>query len=53
MTTPTFNVTNPANQEVIAQVKNMTPADALAAVQRAEAAYQVGELKLAKSERPS
>ena len=38
MTPSTFSVSNPANQAVIAEVKNMTATDALAAVQKAETA---------------
>ena len=38
MTNQFFEVNNPANQQIIAQVPNMTPADALRAVDQAHAA---------------
>jgi succinate-semialdehyde dehydrogenase/glutarate-semialdehyde dehydrogenase len=38
MTNELFEVNNPANQQIIAQVPNMTPADALIAVDKAHAA---------------
>ncbi|MFM8460557.1 MAG: aldehyde dehydrogenase family protein, partial [Polynucleobacter victoriensis] len=48
MNSSTFSVSNPANQAVIAQVKNMTPADALAAVQKAESALPIWRAKTGK-----
>ena len=48
MTSSTFSVTNPANQAIIAEVKNMTAADALAAVQKAHLALPAWRAKTGK-----
>ena len=48
MTSSTFSVSNPANLAVIAEVQNMTPADALAAVQKAESALPSWRAKTGK-----
>ena len=48
MTSSTFSVSNPANQAVIAEVQNMTPANALAAVQKAESALPGWRAKTGK-----
>ena len=48
MPAKTFVVKNPANQEVIAEVPNMTAEDALAAVQRAHRALPSWKAKTAK-----
>ena len=48
MPAKTFVVKNPANQEVIAEVPNMTAEDALAAVQRADQALPSWKAKTAK-----
>lgn len=48
MTAKTFVVKNPANQEAIAEVPNMTAEDALAAVQRAHQALPNWKAKTAK-----
>ena len=48
MTSSTFSVSNPANQAVIAEVQNMTPANALAAVQKAESALPSWRAKTGK-----
>ena len=43
-----FEVNNPANQEIIAQVPNMTPADALLAVDKAHAALPAWKARTGK-----
>ncbi|MEY4557444.1 MAG: hypothetical protein RLY42_617 [Pseudomonadota bacterium] len=43
-----FEVNNPANQEIIAQVPNMTPADALLAVDKADAALPAWKARTGK-----
>ena len=43
-----FEVNNPANQETIAQVPNMTPADALLAVNKAHAALAAWKARTGK-----
>ena len=48
MPAKTFVVKNPANQEVIAEVPNMTAEDALAAMQRADQALPSWKAKTAK-----
>ena len=48
MTSSTFSVSNPANRAVIAEVQNMTPVDALAAVQKAESALPSWRAKTGK-----
>jgi succinate-semialdehyde dehydrogenase/glutarate-semialdehyde dehydrogenase len=48
MTNEFFEVNNPANQEIIAQVPNMTPADALQAVDKAHAALPAWKAKTGK-----
>ena len=51
MTTKTnqfFEVNNPANQEIIAQVPNMTPADALSAVDKAHEALPAWKARTGK-----
>ncbi|QWD89188.1 NAD-dependent succinate-semialdehyde dehydrogenase [Polynucleobacter sp. MWH-CaK5] len=48
MTNQFFEVNNPANQQIIAQVPNMTPADALRAVDQAHAALPTWKAKTAK-----
>ncbi len=48
MTNQFFEVNNPANQQIIAQVPNMTPADALRAVDQAHAALPAWKAKTGK-----
>jgi succinate-semialdehyde dehydrogenase / glutarate-semialdehyde dehydrogenase len=48
MTNEFFEVNNPANQEIIAQVPNMTPADALQAVDKAHAALPAWKARTGK-----
>jgi succinate-semialdehyde dehydrogenase / glutarate-semialdehyde dehydrogenase len=48
MTNQLFEVKNPANQETIAQVPNMTPADALLAVDQAHAALAAWKARTGK-----
>ena len=48
MTNQFFEVNNPANQQIIAQVPNMTPADALRAVDQAHAALPTWKAKTGK-----
>jgi len=48
MTNQLFEVNNPANQEIIAQVPNMTPADALRAVDKAHAALPAWKARTGK-----
>ena len=48
MTNELFEVNNPANQEIIAQVPNMTPADALRAVDKAHAALPAWKARTGK-----
>ena len=48
MTNQFFEVNNPANQETIAQVPNMTPADALIAVDKAHAALPAWKARTGK-----
>jgi succinate-semialdehyde dehydrogenase / glutarate-semialdehyde dehydrogenase len=48
MTNELFQVNNPANQEIIAQVSNMTPADALRAVDKAHAALTAWKVRTGK-----
>ncbi len=48
MTNELFEVNNPANQEIIAQVPNMTPADALRAVDKAHAALPAWKSRTGK-----
>jgi succinate-semialdehyde dehydrogenase/glutarate-semialdehyde dehydrogenase len=48
MTNELFEVNNPANQEIIAQVPNMTPADALQAVDKAHAALPAWKARTGK-----
>ncbi len=48
MTNEFFEVNNPANQEIIAQVPNMTPADALRAVDKAHAALPAWKARTGK-----
>jgi succinate-semialdehyde dehydrogenase / glutarate-semialdehyde dehydrogenase len=48
MTNELFEVNNPANQEIIAQVPNMTPADALRAVDQAHAALPAWKARTGK-----
>jgi succinate-semialdehyde dehydrogenase/glutarate-semialdehyde dehydrogenase len=48
MTNQLFEVKNPANQETIAQVPNMTPADALLAVDKAHAALPAWKARTGK-----
>jgi succinate-semialdehyde dehydrogenase/glutarate-semialdehyde dehydrogenase len=48
MTNQLFEVKNPANQETIAQVPNMTPADALIAVDKAHAALPAWKARTGK-----
>jgi succinate-semialdehyde dehydrogenase/glutarate-semialdehyde dehydrogenase len=48
MTNQFFEVNNPANQETIAQVPNMTPADALIAVDQAHAALPAWKARTGK-----
>jgi succinate-semialdehyde dehydrogenase/glutarate-semialdehyde dehydrogenase len=48
MTNQFFEVNNPANQETIAQVPNMTPADALLAVDQAHAALPAWKARTGK-----
>ena len=48
MTNELFEVSNPANQQIIAQVPNMTPADALIAVDKAHAALPVWKARTGK-----
>ncbi len=48
MTNELFEVNNPANQEIIAQVPNMTPADALRAVDKAHAAVTAWKARTGK-----
>jgi succinate-semialdehyde dehydrogenase/glutarate-semialdehyde dehydrogenase len=48
MTNELFEVNNPANQEIIAQVPNMTPADALQAVDKAHAAFPAWKARTGK-----
>jgi succinate-semialdehyde dehydrogenase/glutarate-semialdehyde dehydrogenase len=48
MTNQFFAVNNPANQETIAQVPNMTPADALLAVDQAHAALPAWKARTGK-----
>ena len=48
MTNELFEVNNPANQQIIAQVPNMTPADALRAVDQAHAALPAWKARTGK-----
>ncbi len=48
MTNQFFEVNNPANQQIIAQVPNMTPADALRAVDQAHTALPTWKAKTGK-----
>ena len=48
MTNQFFEVNNPANQQIIAQVPNMTPADALRAVDQAHAALPAWKARTGK-----
>jgi succinate-semialdehyde dehydrogenase/glutarate-semialdehyde dehydrogenase len=48
MTNQFFEVNNPANQQIIAQVPNMTPVDALRAVDQAHAALPTWKAKTGK-----
>ena len=48
MTNQFFEVNNPANQQIIAQVPNMTPADALRAVNTANAALPAWKARTGK-----
>jgi succinate-semialdehyde dehydrogenase / glutarate-semialdehyde dehydrogenase len=48
MTNQFFEVNNPANQQIIAQVPNMTPADALRAVDMAHAALPAWKARTGK-----
>ena len=48
MTNQFFEVNNPANQQIIAQVPNMTPADALRAVDTANAALPAWKARTGK-----
>ena len=48
MTNQFFEVSNPANQQIIAQVPNMTPADALRAVDTAHAALPAWKARTGK-----
>jgi succinate-semialdehyde dehydrogenase / glutarate-semialdehyde dehydrogenase len=48
MTNELFEVNNPANQKIIAQVPNMTPADALRAVDKAHAALPAWKARTGK-----
>jgi succinate-semialdehyde dehydrogenase/glutarate-semialdehyde dehydrogenase len=48
MTNKLFEVNNPANQQIIAQVPNMTPADALRAVDQAHAALPAWKARTGK-----
>jgi succinate-semialdehyde dehydrogenase / glutarate-semialdehyde dehydrogenase len=48
MTNQLFEVNNPANQEIIAQIPNMTPADALRAVDKAHAALPAWKARTGK-----
>jgi succinate-semialdehyde dehydrogenase/glutarate-semialdehyde dehydrogenase len=48
MTNELFEVKNPANQKIIAQVPNMTPADALQAVDKAHAALPAWKARTGK-----
>ncbi len=48
MTNELFEVSNPANQQIIAQVPNMTPADALVAVDKAHAALPAWKARTGK-----
>jgi len=48
MTNQFFEVNNPANQEIIAQVPNMTPTDALLAVDQAHAALPAWKARTGK-----
>ncbi len=48
MTNELFEVNNPANQEIIAQVPNMTPGDALQAVDKAHAALPAWKVRTGK-----